>query len=81
LVNASRLWIPKMYQIIEIMHFSMPIVVMGVSGISSLDAVQTPYHNENTPKEPRLVPGQEIHKVRCLAMLEYFKKLMRHGNS
>jgi hypothetical protein len=27
-------------------------------------------------KELQLVPGQEIHKVPCLAMLEYFKKLM-----
>jgi hypothetical protein len=27
------------------------------------------------------VPGQDIHKVRCLALLECFKKLMWHGNS
>jgi hypothetical protein len=32
-------------------------------------------------KEPRLVTGQKIHKVRCLPMLEFFKKLMWHGNS
>jgi hypothetical protein len=32
-------------------------------------------------KESRLVPGQEIHKVRCLTMLEYFKKLIWHNNS
>jgi hypothetical protein len=32
-------------------------------------------------KEPRLLLGQEIHQVRCLAKLEYFKKLMWHGNS
>jgi hypothetical protein len=31
-------------------------------------------------KEPRLVPGQEIDKVWYLAMLEYFKKSMRHGD-
>jgi hypothetical protein len=27
-----------------------------------------------------LVLGEEIHKVRSLAMLEYFKKLMSHDN-
>jgi hypothetical protein len=38
LVNASRLWIPEMDQMIEIMHFSVSIFVMGVFGTSSLDA-------------------------------------------
>jgi hypothetical protein len=32
-------------------------------------------------KESRLVSGQEFLKICCLPMLEYFKKLMFHGNS
>jgi hypothetical protein len=41
LVNANRLWIPEMEEMIEIMHFSMSIFVVNVSRASSLDAVQT----------------------------------------
>jgi hypothetical protein len=76
LVNESSLWIPETDKIIEIMRFSLSIVAMGVSGISPLEPAQTPYHNGDTPKEPRLVLGKEIHKVRRLAMLEYFEKLI-----
>jgi hypothetical protein len=39
------------------------------------------YDNGILENEIRLVLGQEIHNARCLAVLEYFKKLMWHGNS
>jgi hypothetical protein len=42
LVNASGLWIPEINQMIEIIHFSVPVVVIGVSGTSSLGAALTP---------------------------------------
>jgi hypothetical protein len=57
------------------------VFVMGVSGALSLDAAQTPYDNGDAPKQTTTLPGQEIHKVCCLAMLGYFKKMMWHGNS
>jgi hypothetical protein len=41
LVNANGLWISEMHQMIEIMHFSISIFVMGVSDTSSLGATQT----------------------------------------
>jgi hypothetical protein len=48
--KANRLWIPEMNQMIEIMHFLVSFVVIGVSGTSFLDAAQTSYHNRNTLK-------------------------------
>jgi hypothetical protein len=62
LANASRLWIPEMDQMTEIMHFSVAIVVMDLCGTPSLDAAQTPCHHGDTPKEPRLVPVKKFTK-------------------
>jgi hypothetical protein len=45
-----------MDQMIEIMHFTVSIFVMGVSSISSLDATQTPYHNGDTPERTTIRP-------------------------
>jgi hypothetical protein len=81
LVNASRRWSPEMDQIIEIMRFSLPIVVMGGSATSSLDAAQIPYHNGETRKRTTSCSDQEIHKLRCLTILKYFKKVIWHDNS
>jgi hypothetical protein len=45
-----------MDQMIEIMHFSVSIVVMSVSSTSSLDEAQTPRHNGDTPKQTTARP-------------------------
>jgi hypothetical protein len=80
LVNANRLWIPEMGQMIEIKHFSIPILSWVFSGRHLWTWPRHPAIMRMFQNEPRLVLGQEIHKIRCLAMLDYFKKLMWHGN-
>jgi hypothetical protein len=79
LLNARRFLIPEMDQMIEIMHFSVSIVVMRVFGTPSLDAAHTAEWGYS--KTSHDSPGQAIHKVRCLAVLQFFKKLMWHTNS
>jgi hypothetical protein len=46
----------QMDQLIEIMHFSVSIFAMGVSGTSSLDAAQTSYDNEEVVKRTMARP-------------------------
>jgi hypothetical protein len=41
---------------IEIMHFSVSILAMGVSGASGLGTAQTPYDNEDAPRKPTTHP-------------------------